>query len=74
MKRLDYKQIMKKKKVHDIFAFVPHGLLPFSILAFSYNGFVKFSFHSDKTNGPKVNKMVLCLEQEIEEVFGKYNL
>jgi hypothetical protein len=66
--------IITENEVEEIFVFVPHGKLVFSILAFSYNGFIRFSFHADKINGPNVEEMAKYLELEIENIFKLYNL
>ena len=59
------------KKVIDILPFVPHSKLPFSIVAFSFGGIVRFSLHADKIRGPDVEQIGKLLEKEIEAYVPK---
>ena len=61
-------------EVKDIIACVPHGALVFSVIAFSYNGNIRFSFTCERNSNLPLDDIVTYFEREIDEVFSLYKL
>jgi len=60
------------KKIINLSCYVPHGLLPFSFLAVSYNNRLTLSVNTDKSYGIDVEKLMNYINKNIQIFIDHY--
>ena len=61
------------REVYDFHPVLPHGNIPFTLLAFSYKNKLKFCFDTDRCFNLDTDEIVRLLESEIDEFINVYS-
>jgi hypothetical protein len=66
--------LIGNKEVRDIYTFVPHGAMPFSLVSVTYNQQVKFGFTTDKNNNLNCELLSQYVNEEFSSMEKEFNL